>query len=79
MIGKIAEATVLTRKTEALILRGIRADKFAMYKHNPEEFIAKTTRLIKEQKATIIVDHISYDQLDDTYDSDILPLRNMPL
>ena len=71
LIGKIAEATVLTRKTVALILQGIRADKFAMYKHNPEEFIAKTTRLIKEQKATMIVDHISYDQLDGTYDSDI--------
>lgn len=71
LIGKIAEATVLTRKTVALILQGIRADKFSMYKHNPEEFIAKTTRLIKEQKATMIVDHISYDQLDGTYDSDI--------
>lgn len=71
LIGKIAEATVLTRKTVALILQGISADKFAMYKHNPEEFIAKTTRLIKEQKATMIVDHISYDQLDGTYDSDI--------
>lgn len=71
LIGKIAEATVLTRKTVAAILQGIRADKFSMYKHNPEEFIAKTIRLIKEQKATMIVDHISYDQLDGTYDSDI--------
>lgn len=71
LIGKIAEATVLTRKTVAAILQGIRADKFTMYKNNPEEFIAKTTRLIKEQKATMIVDHISYDQLEGTYDSDI--------
>lgn len=71
LIGKIAEGTVLTRKTVAAILQGIRPDKFSMYKHNPEEFIAKTTRLIKEQKATMIVDHISYDQLDGTYDSDI--------
>lgn len=50
LIGKIAEATILTRKTVALILQGIKKDKFAMYKHNPEEFIAKTIRLIKEQK-----------------------------
>lgn len=71
LIGKIAEATILTRKTVALILQGIKKDKFAMYKHNPEEFIAKTIRLIKEQKATMIVDHISYDQLDGTYDSEI--------
>ncbi len=71
LIGKIAEATVLTRKTVTAILQGIRPDKFSMYKNNPEEFIAKATRLIKEQKATMIVDHISYDQLDGTYDSDI--------
>ncbi len=71
LIGKIAEATILTRKTVAAILQGIRPDKFSMYKNNPEEFIAKATRLIKEQKATMIVDHISYDQLDGTYDSDI--------
>lgn len=71
LIGNIAEATILTRKTVALILQGIKKDKFAMYKHNPEEFIAKTIRLIKEQKATMIVDHISYDQLDGTYDSEI--------
>ena len=71
LVGKIAEATVLTRKTVADILQGIRPDKFSMYKNNPEEFIAKATRLIKEQKATMIVDHISYDKLDGTYDSDI--------
>lgn len=42
-----------------------------MYKNNPEEFISKVTRLIKEQKATMIVDHISYDQLEGKYDSEI--------
>lgn len=71
LIGKVAEATVLTRRTVAAILKEIRKDKFEMYKNNPEEFIAKVTRLIKEQKATMIVDHISYDQLDGKYDSEI--------
>ena len=71
LIGKVAEATILTRKTVAEILKGIRADKFNMYKNNPEEFIAKVIRLIKEQKATMIVEHISYDQLEGTYDSSI--------
>lgn len=70
-IGKVAEATVLTRRTVAAILKGIRKDKFDMYKNNPEEFISKVTRLIKEQKATMIVDHISYDQLEGKYDSEI--------
>lgn len=71
LIGKIAEATVLTRKTVAAILKGIRKDKFAMFRNNPEEFITKVTRLIKEQKATMIVEHISYDQLEGEYDSSI--------
>ena len=74
LIGKVAESTVLTRKTVAAILKGIREDKFAMYQYNPEEFIAKVARLIKEQKATIIVDHISYNQIEGQYDNKIFTL-----
>lgn len=71
LIGKIAEGTVLTRKTVAEIIKGIRKEKFAMYRNNPEEFITKVIRLIKEQKATMVVEHISYDQLAGEYDSSI--------
>lgn len=71
LVGKVAEACVLTRRTVAAILKGIQKDKFAMYKHNPEEFITKVTRLIKEQKATMVVEHISYDQLEGKYDASI--------
>lgn len=71
LVGKISEATVLTRKTVVSILKNIRADKFAMYKNNPEEFISKVSRLIKEQKATMIVEHISYDEIDGEYDTAI--------
>lgn len=71
LIGKIAEGTVLTRRTVAAILQGIRVDTFAMYKNNPEEFITKVIRLIKEQKATMIVEHITYDTIDGGYDSSI--------
>lgn len=71
LIGKIAEGTVLTRNTVAEIIKGLRIDKFAMFKNNPEEFIAKMIRLIREQKATMIVDHISYNQIDGEYDSNI--------
>lgn len=42
-----------------------------MYRLNPEEFIAKVSRLINEQKATMIVDDITYDQTDGTYDAEI--------
>ena len=44
-----------------------------MFKNNPEEFISKVVKLIKEQKATMIVEHISYDQLEGGYDSTIFP------
>ena len=71
LIGKVAEGTVLTRKTVAKILSGLGPDKIYMFKHNPEEFISKVVKLINEQKATMIVDHISYDQTSGTYDNDI--------
>ena len=71
LIGEIAGDTILTRKTVAAILKGIRKDKFGMFKNNPEEFMTKVTRIIKEQKATMVVEHISYDQLDGKYDSSI--------
>lgn len=71
LIGKVAEGTLLTRKTVAAILMGIHPLKFAMYQNNPEEFIAKVIRLIKEQKASMIVEHISYDQLEGKYESNI--------
>ena len=71
LLGKISSATRLTRKTVATILSKIRPQKFCMYKANPEEFIRKVTRLIMEQKATIIVEHISYNRIEGKFDSDI--------
>ncbi len=71
LIGKIAGETKLTRRTVAKILSGLSVDKIRMFQNNPEEFIAKVAKLINEQKATMIVDHISYDQTSGTYDSAI--------
>ena len=71
LLGKIAEGTVLTRRTVAAILKGIKLSTFAMYQSNPEEFITKVTRLIKEQKAAMIVEHITYDTIEGSYDSSI--------
>ena len=75
LIGKIAEDTVLTRRTVATILQGIHPIKFAMFQNNPEEFITKVIRLIKEQKATVIVEHISYDKIVGNYDSSIFTVE----
>ncbi len=71
LLGKIGSTTKLTRKTVAEILSKIKPEKFDLYKDNPEEFIRNVSRLIMEQKATVIVEHISYNILDGKYDSDI--------
>ena len=71
LVGEIAKRTTLTRKTVCAILKGIRPIKLAMFRNNPEEFIKNVSKLIKDEKATMIVDHIRYNKLDDTYDSNI--------
>ena len=71
LVGKIAEGAKLTRRTVARILEGIKPYTFAMFKNNPEEFITKAIRLINEQKATMIVEKITYNQTEGTYDSAI--------
>lgn len=71
LLGEIAEKTQLTRQTCAAILTGIQAGTFAKFKQNPEQFITEAARLINEQKATVIVEHLSYDPLDSRYDSSI--------
>jgi len=71
LIGKLVEGTQLTRHTVAEILRGINKAVFSQYKNNPEDFIQKAERLINEQKATAIVEHIAYDPVEDAHDLDI--------
>jgi len=71
LLGEIAEKTQLTRRTCAAILTGIHPGTFAKFKQNPEQFITEAVRLINEQKATVIVEHLTYDPLDNRYDSSI--------
>lgn len=71
LLGKIAGGAVVTRKTVAAILQGIHPRKFAAYKQNPEEFMNKVIRIIKEQKAKMVVEHITYNMREGTYDSNI--------
>ena len=60
LIGKIAAATTLTRKTVTAILNGIHRVKMGYFGLNPEEFIAKVSKLINEQKAAVVVANITY-------------------
>jgi type III restriction enzyme len=71
LIGQISEGTQLTRRTIASILKQINTAVFSLYRSNPEDFIAKVSELINEQKATAIIEHLSYDPVDEVYESDI--------
>lgn len=71
LVGKISQDTQLTRRTIASILQGISQPAFGQYRMNPEDFISKATTLINEQKATVIVEHLAYDMVDDRFNSDI--------
>lgn len=71
LLGQIAAGTQLTRQTVATIIQGINAKTFYQFSTNPEDFITKAIRLINEQKATMVVERISYDPIDELYDLDI--------
>ena len=67
LIGKIVDETGLTRKAVIRILQGIQSSVFNQFKDNPEEFIIKAAALINDEKATAIIEHITYDVMDETW------------
>lgn len=71
LIGKLVEVTGLTRKAVIKILQGIQPSVFNQFKANPEEFIMKAASLINDEKATAIIEHITYDVMDERYDTDV--------
>ena len=71
LIGKLVDETGLTRKAVIQILQGIQPETFNQFKNNPEEFIIKAAALINDEKATAIIEHITYDVMDDKYGTDV--------
>lgn len=71
LIGRLAEETKLTRRTVGAILQKIAPSRFALYRVNPEDFLRVAARLINEQKAAVIVDHLAYTPTDQSYTIDI--------
>ena len=71
LIGKLVEETGLTRKAVVKILAGIEKTVFDQFKDNPEEFIIKAAALINDEKATAIIQHITYSILDEHYSTEI--------
>lgn len=78
VVGDIARGARLTRRTVAKILKGI-GMKALLFRNNPEEFIRNTIKAIREEKATMIVNHITYNPTEaDPYDSTIfVPERRL--
>ncbi len=77
LIGSIATDTGLTRHTIIEILKNIRQDVFEQFKYNPEEFIRKASNLINDEKATTIIDGITYNKVDDKYSNEIFTENNL--
>lgn len=70
LVGDIARGARLTRRTVVKILQGIER-KLVMFRYNPEEFIRNVIKIVREQKATMIVEHIAYNRIAGKYDSSI--------
>lgn len=71
LVGKLMDETRLTRKTIVAILTGIKEVTFLQFRKNPEEFMIRAAKLINEQKATTIIESITYDVLNDTFEADV--------
>lgn len=77
LLGEIVNETGLTRQTVADILCGIQPKTFAKFQNNPPEFIMKAGKLINNEKAAAVIEHITYNLLDERYDMDIFPERQL--
>ena len=77
LIGSVATDTGLTRHTIIEILKNIRQDVFEQFKYNPEEFIRRVSNLINEEKATTIIDGITYNKIEDKYSNEIFTDNNL--
>ena len=77
LIGKLVRETGLTRATVAAILQAMSPLKFSMFKINPEDFIVKAGKIINNEKANIVIEHIAYNKLEATYDTSILAASNL--
>lgn len=71
LLGEISTRAKITRQTAADILQGIQAQTFSHYAANPEEFIKKVSKVIEEQKGSLIINKITYHKTSEKYDTDI--------
>ncbi len=76
VVADIAKHAHITRKTSVKILAGINKGSFAQFTMNPEHFIKEVSRLINEQKATTLINNITYHKTQEVYEDDIFTINN---
>ena len=69
--GSLSEITGLTRELIIKILKCLAPEKLKMFAVNPEIFIARASQIINEAKGSLVIKHISYNMLEDTYSVEI--------
>lgn len=69
LVGEIEAKTNLTRRTIVEILKSLNQEKFFLLRKNPEEFIAKSSKLINEAKASLVINNIVYHKTDEVHDA----------
>jgi len=77
LVGKLMDDTKLTRKTIVAILTGIKEATFLQYRKNPEEFMIRAARIINEQKATTIIESITYNMLNEQFEKEIFTKNSL--
>lgn len=69
IVGEMEVLTNLTRTTIVAILKAINEEKFLLLRKNPEEFIAKCSKLMNEVKASLIINNIVYHKIEERHDA----------
>ena len=78
LLVKVMEGVNLSRKTVGRIMGDLDKSATGQFSLNPEEFIAKATTLINEEKAASIIEHLTYDLTSETYSVDIFTENQVP-
>lgn len=76
LIAEVAKGANVTRRTAGDILMKMKAEKFSLFRVNPEHFIREVVRNINEQKAATLINNITYHKTDSVYEDDIFTVNN---
>ncbi len=76
LIGEITKWAIITRETAVNVLKGLREDKFRQFQSNPEDFIRQVVDLINQEKATTLINNITYSKTNQEYEDDIFTINN---